>query len=72
MKKKIAVVLLSAGCLAVPACLETGMLGGFGVSDVGLNICVPGEGFLNVCADVTTPVDLDGLFDDLFDGEAVE
>jgi len=59
MKKKIAIVLLSAGCLMVPACLDTELFG-FGISDVGINICIPGEGFLNVCADITTPVDLFG------------
>ncbi len=61
MKKKIMVVLLSAGCLAVPACLDQGLFG-FGLSNVGLNVCYPGEGLLNVCADVQTPVELDDLF----------
>lgn len=59
--KKIMVVLLSVGCLMVPTCLGDGVLG-FGVSNVGLNVCFPGNGLLNVCADVQTPVDFDNLF----------
>ena len=61
MKKKIMVVLLSAGCLMVPACLTDGAFG-FGVSNVGIDVCFPGSGLLNVCADVQTPVGLDDLF----------
>lgn len=64
VKKKIAIGVLSLGCLALPACLDTGVFG-FGVSGAGLEVCFPGKGILNVCADVSTPFD----FDDLSGGE---
>ena len=58
--KRIMVVLMSIGCFAVPACLDGGL--GFGVSNVGVDVCYPGKGIFNVCADVDTPIDFNELF----------
>jgi len=57
--KKVALMLLSVGCCALPACLSDLELFGLGTQSIlDVGFCAPDDGPFSVCADVKADVDL--------------